>query len=117
MQFRVDFGFVDSLLLLCDLEVVLVGLLLGFLFSFLVFESDLLNLKVQVLLLSPQTLELVLVLQFFSDIACEGIELQLRELILESIIPVAKLLLVLLNLLLVSLDIWVVLQLLAESVG
>ena len=117
MEFGVDFSLVNGLFLLLDLSVIFSRLLLSFFVGFAVVLSHLLNLQVEGLLFVTKTLELVLVLQFFGDVVCELIELQLGKLVLEPFVPVHEFLLVLFYFLLVALHVGVVLQLLAESVG
>jgi hypothetical protein len=117
VEFGVDFSLVNGLFLLLDLSVIFSRLLLSFFVGFAVVLSHLLNLQVEGLLFVTKTLELVLVLQFFGDVVCELIELQLGKLVLEPFVPVHEFLLVLFYFLLVALHVGVVLQLLAESVG
>lgn len=117
MEFGVDFSLVNGLFLFLDLGVIFSRLLLRFFVGFAVVLSHLLNLQVEGLLFVTKTLELVLVLQFFGDVVCELIELQLGKLVLEPFVPVHEFLLVLFYFLLVALHVGVVLQLLAESVG
>lgn len=117
MEFGVDFSLVNGLLLFLDLSVIFGRLLLRFFVGFAVVLSHLLDLQVEGLLFVSKTLELVLVLQFFGDVVCELIELQLGKLVLEPFVPVHEFLLVLFYFLLVALHVGVVLQLLAESVG
>ena len=117
MEFGVDFSLVNGLFLFLDLGVIFSRLLLRFFVGFAVVLSHLLNLQVEGLLFVTKTLEFVLVLQFFGDVVCELIELQLGKLVLEPFVPVHEFLLVLFYFLLVALHVGVVLQLLAESVG
>ena len=117
MEFGVDFSLVNGLFLFLDLSVIFSRLLLSFFVGFAVVLSHLLNLQVEGLLFVTKTLELVLVLQFFGDVVCELIELQLGKLVLEPFVPVHEFLLVLFYFILVALHVGVVLQLLAESVG
>ena len=117
MEFGVDFSLVNGLFLFLDLSVIFSRLLLRFFVGFAVVLSHLLNLQVEGLLFVTKTLEFVLVLQFFGDVVCELIELQLGKLVLEPFVPVHEFLLVLFYFLLVALHVGVVLQLLAESVG
>jgi hypothetical protein len=55
--------------------------------------------------------------ELLGDIVSEGFILKLLQFLLESIIPLNEVLLVLLDLALISFDIWVVLELAAELSG
>jgi hypothetical protein len=109
-----DLGFIDRLFFLRDLKVVLVLLLRGLIFGLAFVFGDLLDLEVQLFLLLSKKFKLLLLQQLFRDIVGEGFVLQLLEFVFESIVPLDEVLLVFADLALVTLNIWVVLELTTE---
>ena len=106
-----NLGFINRLLFLRDLKVVLVLLLRGLIFGLAFVLGDLLDLEVQLFLLLSKKFELLLLQQLFRDVVGEGFVLELLKFVFESIVPLYQVLLVFADLALVTLNIWVVLEL------
>ena len=106
-----NLGFIDRLLFLRDLKVVLVLLLRGLIFGLAFVLGDLLDLEVQLFLLLSEKFKLLLLEQLFRDVVGEGLVLELLKFVFESIVPLYQVFLVFADLALVTLNIWVVLEL------
>lgn len=117
VQLCFHFSFIDSFLFLKNFTVVLVLLLTILVGGLSLVLSDRLDLDVQLFFLLAKPLELLLLHQFLRDVVREGLVLQLEKLFHQVLVPITEFSLVLLDLPLVALHIWVVLQLTAQLTG